>query len=279
MILDTHQHFWKVARGDYYWMTPEIPKVLFRDYLPEDLAPLLGKAGISKTIVVQAAETEAETDFLLDLAEKNDFIAGVTGWLDMESANFSKRLEHYRKNPYFVALRPMIQDNPDDHWILKPQVLENLQLINEADFPFEILIYPRQLPAVIDAVKKIPDLRAVVNHIGKPTIRDKIMEPWAKQMAHLGQYPNISCKLSGMITEAAHESWSLEDLRPYVEHILKVFGSDRVMYGSDWPVALLAGSYDEVINALRTILVPLLDSTEQHKVFYANGMVFYKLRE
>ena len=250
-VLDTHHHFWKVERDDYFWLSPDL-KILFRDYLPEDLAPLLRQAGVAQTILVQAADTEAETDFLLEIAESCAFVAGVCGWLDLDSEDFPRRLDHFRENPWFKSFRPMLQDLDENDWILRPRVLRNLAYTAETGTPFEILVKPPQLPHAVAAVKRTPGLKAVVNHIAKPRIAKGEMEPWASQMAELRDFPDIYCKVSGMITEADHDAWVPEDLTPYVSHVLDVFGIERVMFGSDWPVALLAAaSFGDVINALR----------------------------
>lgn len=275
-VLDTHHHLWKVERGDYSWMSPDLP--IARDYMPEDLAPLLRQAGVAKTILVQAADTEAETDFLLDIAESCEWVAGVCGWLDMDSDDFPARLDHYRQNPYFKSLRPMLQDLPDADWILKPRVLGNLAYVAETGTAFEILTRLPQLPYAVEAVKRTPGLKAVVNHISKPDIASREMEPWASQLAELRDYPDVYCKISGLVTEAHPATWTPEDFRPYVAHVLEVFGIDRVMFGSDWPVALLAASsYGDVINALRTIVGPVLSADGHRKLFHDNGARFYGL--
>lgn len=276
-VLDTHHHFWKPERGDYFWMSPDL-KVLYRDYLPGDLAPSLRRAGVDKTILVQAADTEAETDFMLGIAESCDFVVGVCGWLDMDSDDFPARLDHYRKNPYFKSFRPMLQDIAEPDWILRPRVLRNLAHTAETGVGFEVLTKPPQLPHAIEAIRRTPGLRAVVNHISKPYIARGEMEPWASQIAELRDFPEVYCKLSGMITEADHVAWRPEDLRPYVAHVLDVFGQDRVMYGSDWPVALLAAEgYGEIINALRTVVGPLLGLDGHRKLFHDNGARFYRI--
>jgi L-fuconolactonase len=276
MRIDSHQHFWKADRGDYHWMSPAVP-VLCRDYLPEDLQPLLARNKIDKTILVQAAQTKAETDFLLYLAQPHDFIAGVIGWLDMDSPNFARELELYTKKTKFLGLRPMLQDIPQDDWILRPQVINSLKLIAERDIPFEFLTYTRHLPHVLNALKAVPHLRAVIDHLSKPEIKNQKLEPWASLMAEVAKHPNVYCKLSGMITEANHETWTIEDLRPFVERVLGSFGADRVMYGSDWPVCLLAGSYNRVIGALQAILKPHLNERQEAAVFGDNARRFYKL--
>jgi L-fuconolactonase len=276
MRIDSHQHYWKVERGDYHWMTPSVP-VLYRDYLPDDLRPALCKHGITKTIVVQAAQTVAETEFLLELAGTEDSIAGVVGWLDMEGTGFEEQFECYRNHPKFIGLRPMLQDIADDRWILRPRVLSALRIVAGADFPFEFLTYPRHLPFVLKALESVPGLRAVIDHISKPEIRTGTIEPWSSWIAEAARYLNLCCKLSGMITEADHERWSIRDLRPYIERVVECFGFDRIMFGSDWPVCLQAGSYDQVIHALLQILSPGMDEDAEQMLFGENAARFYKL--
>lgn len=276
MRIDSHQHFWKAARGDYHWMSPAVP-VLCRDYLPQDLKPLLVKNRIDKTILVQAAQTRAETDFLLELAAQNDFIAGVIGWLDMDNSGFSGEFELYRRKPKFLGIRPMLQDIPDDKWILRPRVVESLKQVAEHDMPFEFLTYTRHLPHVLSVLDSLPNLRAVVDHVSKPEIRNRKLDPWRQLIAEVAKHENVYCKLSGMITEADQKAWTLDDLRPYIEHVVECFGLDRVMFGSDWPVCLLAGSYDDVLNALEMVLKSRADGRQKEAVFGGNAARFYKL--
>jgi L-fucono-1,5-lactonase len=277
MRIDSHQHFWKSSRGDYHWMTPAVA-VLCRDYLPDDLRPILAKTAIDKTVLVQAAQTTAETDFLLELAEPCDFVAGVVGWLDMDSPDFPSQFERYRANPRFIGLRPMLQDITDDEWILRPRVREALRLVAQSDFPFEFLTYTRHLPHVLKALELAPGLRAVVDHVSKPEIKAKTMEPWKMLMGEVARHENVFCKLSGMVTEADHENWTMEDLRPYVNHVVAEFGWDRVMFGSDWPVCRLAAEYEDVVGALKTILADRLNDDVERRVFGANAARFYKIQ-
>jgi L-fuconolactonase len=277
MRIDSHQHYWKPERGDYDWMSPA-DTVLYRNYLPADLRPSLERHNIRKTIVVQAAPTTAETDFLLQLAATEDSIAGVVGWLDMEDGRFPETLDQYRKKPKFVSIRPMLQDLPDDRWILRPRVLSALRTLAERDVAFDFLTHPRHLPFVLDALEAAPGLRAVIDHISKPAIGTGKLDPWRGWIAEVAQHPNVHCKLSGMITEADHKSWSVDDLRPYVEHITQCFGFDRLMFGSDWPVCLLAGTYDQVIGAVEQILAPQLTEERERMLFGENAMRFYKVK-
>lgn len=274
MRVDSHQHFWQVSRGDYSWMTPAVP-VLYRDYFPEDLKPSLAKHRIDKTILVQAAPTLAETDFLLDLAKRNEFVGGVVGWLDMESPDFAERFAVYRQKPKFIGIRPMLQDLPKDDYIVKRAVIDSLKVVAGANFPFDFLTYPRHLPYVLQALDRAPNLRAVVDHISKPEIKARKMKPWKSLIREVAQYQNVYCKLSGMVTEADLNTWTVDDLRPYVEHVVECFGLERVMFGSDWPVCLRAGTYDRVIEALQTILAPVLNAASETAAFGSNAARFY----
>jgi L-fuconolactonase len=199
VILDCHHHLWKVARGDYHWMRGA-PPILRRDYLVEDLRPQLLPCGVDRTIVVQAAPTEAETDFLLGLAAESDFIAGVTGWLDLAARDFPDRLASHRRNPKFVAIRPMLQDLPEDDWILQPIVLDNLEHLSDCSFPLEFLTLPRHLPHVLKVLEQLPQLRAVVDHLSKPAIASGAVEPWKRLMSAVAEFPGVHCKLSGLVT-------------------------------------------------------------------------------
>jgi L-fuconolactonase len=276
MRVDSHQHFWKVSRGDYYWMTPTV-SVLYRDYLPEDLEPLLRRHQIARTVLVQAAPTVAETDFLLDIAHEHDFVAGVVGWLDLEADDFPNDFERYCRNPKFIGIRPMVQDLPDEDWLVRPRVIESLRLIAERGFPFDFLTFTRHLPYALRVLEKVPKLRAVVDHISKPEIKAKRQEPWASLIKEVAQHEKVCCKLSGMVTEADHRNWTPDDLRPYVEHVVQCFGLERVMFGSDWPVCLMAGSYDRVLGALATILKPHLTESSERAVFGGNAARFYAI--
>ena len=276
-IIDAHHHFWRVSRGDYHWMSPQSGEPLYRDYLPADIAPLLRRAGVDRTVLVQAAATEAETAFLLDLAEETDFVAGVVGWLDMEDHGFEAKLDALMQRPKFVGLRPMLQDLEDDAYILRPGVLENLKAVARRGVAFDFLTRPRHLVHVEAALEVVPGLNAVIDHISKPAISAGAFDSWANDIARVAAFPNVFCKLSGMITEADPDGWRPCDLEPYVEHVLAVFGADRLMFGSDWPVCLLAGSYAEALNALRTVLDGRLGPAERAAVYGGNAIRFYRL--
>lgn len=275
--VDAHQHFWKVARGDYHWMTPEMGAPLRLDYMPYDMAPLLRRTGIDKTVLVQAAQTDAETEFLLQIAEETDFVAGVVGWVDMEAEDFGARLDALMKRPKFVGIRPMLQDHADDAYIVRPRVLENLRQVAERDLAFDFLTFPRHLPYVAEALAQVPGLRAVVDHISKPFIAEGRLDNWKDGISRIANHPNVFCKVSGMVTEADHAAWTPSDLAPYVEHVLGCFGAGRLMFGSDWPVCLLAGTYGDVLNAVRTVLDRHLSPDECDAVYGGNAIHFYRL--
>ncbi|USK36657.1 amidohydrolase family protein (plasmid) [Bacillus sp. F19] len=275
MRIDSHQHFWTLYRGDYGWLTPEL-KVLFRDYLPGDLLVHLKENQFDQTILVQAAPTLAETEYLLRLYEQNDFIAGVVGWLNLESANFEKEYKRLKSHKGFVGIRPMLQDLEDDQWILRPEVNNNIQLLVDDDFPIDILVFPRHLPYIIRLLKIFPNLRAVINHIAKPDIANGILEPWKDHMAEIALYEKVMCKCSGMITEAK-QPFSSSDIQPYVQHIISVFSAEKVMFGSDWPVCLLAGDYKQVYETLKETLPENLSRNDLQGIFGKNAARFYKL--
>jgi L-fuconolactonase len=278
MILDTHQHFWKADRGDYHWMTPDVP-ILARDYLPAHLRAELSKTAVRQTILVQAAQTVAETDFLLEIAEETDFVAGVIGWFDLEDEKFPEVFEEKQKrHPKLIGVRPMLQDLSDDRWITGGKVINNLTYLANRKSVFEFLTYTRHLPFVLQVLDQVPELHAVVDHISKPEIKAGKLEPWKDLISRVARHENIFCKLSGMVTEADHNAWVPDHLRPYIEHVLSCFGEDRVMFGSDWPVCLLAASYAEVINALRTVAADHLSPDALTKLFSKNGRGFYGIQ-
>lgn len=273
MFVDAHQHFWKWSKG--WFSRPE--QVLSRDYMPKDFEEILQKYGVDNTIVVQTTPIVAETDFLLELAEKVSFIGGVVGWLDLESTDFQYELERYSRNAHFVGIRPMLESLPEDDWILRPRVVESLSLIAQTGLAFEFLTFTRQLPHVLNILDRIPRLRAAIDHLSKPEIRTGKMQPWQDLMREVALRPNVCCKLSGMVTEAGYGHWTREQLRPYADHVLEYFGADRVMFGSDWPVCLLAASYEEVVAAAQDFVTSKLGTAAVAPVFGDNAARFYRL--
>jgi L-fuconolactonase len=277
MKVDAHQHYWKPDRGDYGFLTPDAG-ILYRDYLPEDLKPLLAAEGFGKTIVVQAAPTEEETRYLLGLAAPEPTIAGVVGWIDfeMESTLFDRELVALRKEPAIVGVRPMLQQLPSDY-VLQPQVLRNLGAFAESGLVLDWLVYPRHLPAVHRAMSLYPNLRGVIDHLAKPDIASGAMEPWKEWMSRLAELPNLACKLSGMVTEAGPGRPNASVLMPYAAHVFERFREDRVLFGSDWPVCLLSASFGEVAAIAKDLVPAGWTEAQRDKLFGGNAVRWYGL--
>lgn len=276
MRLDAHQHYWSIERGDYGWITPDI-RVLYRDFLPQHLEPHLNKHKLDGSIVVQAAATLAETDYLLSLSESSDSIAGVVAWLDLADPNYRTHYERFAQHPKFVGFRIMIQEMPDANVVLEPDYVEALAFFAEKGVPVDILVVSHQLEPLIQLLDKVPGLHAVIDHIAKPRIKDGVLEPWKSQMSQIAAHPQLYCKLSGMVTEADHDSWKPSDFKAYIRHVLELFGDERVMFGSDWPVCLLAASYDEVVEVLEQALPESWTDSERERLFGLNAKEFYRI--
>ena len=277
MRIDSHQHYWRINRGDYGWITPDAT-TLYRDYLPNNLLPHLNKHQIDQTILVQAASTHEESLFLLNLSENDESIAGVVGWIDLDDANYLDRYHELKQHPKFLGFRLNIQDMADETIALKDNYINALRYFAEHAVPVDLLFVHHQFPTVLRLLEKVPNLRGVVDHLGKPDIASQKFEPWSDYIKQIATYENIYCKLSGMVTEADHNDWRKEDFVRYVQHILDSFGINRVMFGSDWPVCLLAGSYDEVIDVLKNALPKDLSEDDLDKLFGVNAHRFYKLK-
>lgn len=273
-MLDAHQHFWKIERGDYGWMSPDL-KPLYRDFGPDDLWPLMQQAGITHTVLVQAAETEAETGFLLDIAARTEFVAGVVGWLDMLADDFPQRLDHFSAQPKWVGLRPMLQEH-DPSMIADPRFRAALATVAEKNVPFDILTFPRHLPQINDALQATPGLHAILDHISKPDMTQPMDEGWAAGIAKMADVPGLHSKISGLVTEAGAD-WTVERIRPFVEKVARAFGPQRLVFGSDWPVCTLAASHEQVVGLAREILGSLYDADEMQGIMETNGRRFYRL--
>ncbi|MDB6454076.1 amidohydrolase family protein [Falsirhodobacter sp. 20TX0035] len=273
-MLDAHQHFWTVARGDYGWMSPDLV-ALYRDFGPEDLRPLLNAAGVTRTVLIQAAETEAETDFLLDLARTTDFVAGVVGWIDMFDDCFAARLDHYAAQPKWVGLRPMLQEH-DPARIGHPQFRTSLAEVARRGIPFDILTFPHHLPAMIEALRAAPGLHAIVDHISKPDMTAPLEDAWVRDIRALAAVPGMHCKISGLVTEAGEE-WSADRIRPFFDIVADAFGPERLVFGSDWPVCTLAATYPKVLQLARDLLAYRFGAEAMAAIMEANGARFYRL--
>jgi L-fuconolactonase len=254
--IDAHQHFWRLARGDYGWLTAALAPI-HRDFGPADLAPLLNARGIQKTILVQAAPTFAETLYMLELAERAPFVAGVVGWIDFNTPDAPSAIAKIAaENPLLVGLRPMLHDIPDDDWLLRPSLAAAFDAMAEQGLVFDALARPQHLSRVRTICERHPSLTVVIDHIAKPLIRERKLDPWRTDIAAVAKCPNAVCKLSGIATEAAPD-WTVDDIKPYVDHVLAVFGPQRLLWGSDWPVVNLADGYARWWEATTTLLVPL----------------------
>lgn len=276
-FIDAHQHFWDPSRGDYGWLTPELSG-LYRVFGPDDLKSLREAANVARTVVVQAAQTVDETRYLLDLARNDSSIAGVVGWVPLDALNAAGLIDELAHEPKFKAVRPMLQDLPDDRWIENPALTPAIHALIKNDLAFDALIFSRHVASLKIFAERFPDLRIVVDHGAKPQIKDGDAgwQIWADGIAELAALPQgLRCKLSGLATEAA-PGWTTATLKPYVDHLLKHFGSDRLMWGSDWPVLNLNGDYARWNDAARQLTLHL-DAAQQQAIFGDTAKTFYRL--
>ncbi|MFB4324824.1 amidohydrolase family protein [Priestia sp. BR_2] len=278
MRLDAHQHYWLIERGDYEWITPEVPE-LYRNFLPSDLKPHLDSHQLDGSITVQAAPTLEETDYLLSLADRDATIVGVVGWIDLFDPEHRRHYERFRKHPKFIGFRIMIQDMPEANVILEPTFIQALNEYVKEDVPIDLLVRSHQLETLLKLIEMVPGIRGVIDHLGKPPIRSGQMEPWESLMKQIARFPRIYCKLSGMVTEAEHRRWSQEDFNEYVHKVVAMFGPDRVIFGSDWPVCLLSAEYDQVVDVLAEALPKHWGEREHARLFGLNAKAFYKLEK
>jgi L-fuconolactonase len=246
--LDAHQHFWRYDAAQYPW----IPRssALQRDWLPADLVACQAPLGFGGSIAVQARQTLEESRWLLRLAEEAPLIRGVVGWVDLRAENVEEDLAALARHPKFVGVRHVVQDEPDDRFMLRPDFLRGIAALRQFGLTYDILIFPRQLPAAIELAARFPEQPFVLDHLAKPLIKRQILSPWREQLRELASAPNVLCKISGLVTEADHATWRPEDIRPYLESAFEAFGTERLMFGSDWPVCLLAGSYERVFRLI-----------------------------
>lgn len=278
MQIDAHQHFWQIARGDYGWMNDEVAAIR-RNVLPPDLAPTLARHGIDGTVLVQAADTVAETEFMISLAAGADFIKGVVGWVDLEDANAPAVLDRLSGAHVFKGIRPMLQDIDDTNWILQDKVQANLAEVAKRGLRFDALVQPRHLSVLLEVAKTYPNLPIVIDHCAKPVIARgaDAGDGWRADMAALAKHANVFCKVSGLANEYG-DGWSADTLRPVVSHVLDCFGPDRIMWGSDWPVLELAGTYDGWRAAVVTLFEGLSDA-DRAAVMGGTAVRFYGLEQ
>lgn len=281
MKIDSHQHLWQPLRGDYGWM-PKDNDILNRCYTPADLQPALQAKGIDGTVLVQAAPTVGETEYMLGLADATPFIKGVVGWINFEDKNDLDHLKRLAAHPKFLGVRPMIQDIPDINWMLRDDIQWAYEAIVDLDLTFDALGFPQHLENFCTLSKRYPDMRVVYDHCMKPQIRDQrvgkdAFSAWADGIALLAEDTSGYCKLSGLITEA-DAGWSVEDLRPFTDHVIRVFGANRVMWGSDWPVCRLEAEYEDWFDA-SVQLTDHISDDERSEIFGASAARFYRLSD
>lgn len=277
MIIDAHQHFWQLSQPfDYNWLHLPQHQPICRDFLPADLRPLLDEAGVDQAIFVQTQHTVAENRWVLRLADEHDWIAGVVGWVDLASPACEEQLLEFRTHPKFVGIRHITQDEPNDDFIIQPEVMRGLAVLERHQMPFDLLFYVKHLKHAVTLARALPNLPMVIDHLAKPKIKARSLEGWQEDLQSAAKFPNIYCKLSGMVTEADWQDWQPRDLAPYVETALEAFGPARLMFGSDWPVCELAGSYRRVLAALKEQIASL-SASEQAQILGETAKRFYRL--
>jgi L-fuconolactonase len=276
MRIDAHQHFWKYNAARDTWITDDM-LVLRRDFLPVEFARECQANGIDASVAVQADQSEAETRFLLDLAEENSRIAGVVGWIDLRSASLAERLEFFSKFPKLRGFRHIAQSEPDDRFLLREDFTRGIAQLQRFGFTYDILIYPKQLPAVLELVERFPNQRFVIDHLAKPEIKAGKIMPWGGYVKRIAENKNVFCKASGLVTEADWRGWKQDDFRPYLNVVFDAFGVDRLMFGSDWPVCLLAASYRQVKQIVDDYTKDL-SPQDREKIFGGNAIKFYGLK-
>ncbi len=275
MKIDAHHHFWRYNAEQYAWISADMT-VLRRDFLPVDLGREICASGIDGVVSVQARQSVEETHWLLELAQRHEFIKGVVGWLPLASSDIESRLENFSSQTKLKALRHVLHDEPDDSYMLGTEFNRGVQMLRRFNLVYDILIFQRHLPQTIEFVDLHPDQIFVLDHIGKPQIKQHVLAPWDKLITDLARRPNVYCKLSGIVTEADHAHWTAEDIKPYLDVVLDAFGPDRLMFGTDWPVCLLASSYSRWVQTVQDFIAPL-SIAQQNRIMGGSAMEAYRL--
>lgn len=273
--IDSHQHFWHYDPAKHVWMNDEM-KVLKTDYLPTDLEPLLKNCELDGCVAVQANQSEVENDFLLSLVNQYDFIKGIVGWVDLRAENVSERLEYYQQFPTIKGFRHVIHDEPELDFMLQPKFMKGVSVLKNYGYTYDILIFAEHLPNTLTFVKNLPDQPFVIDHIAKPNIKNSEIDTWKKQLMDIAYFENVYCKISGMVTEADWSSWKKEDFTKYLDAVVEAFGTNRLMYGSDWPVCTLAANYETQFNIVKDYFSSF-SKTEQDQILSGNAHTFYQL--
>ncbi|MBO9564512.1 MAG: amidohydrolase family protein [Niastella sp.] len=274
MVIDAHVHFWKFDKKRDAWITNDM-KILQQDYLPEHLAPTLKRNGVDGVVAVQASQEEVETRFLSELAVTHPIIKGVVGWIDLQADNITERLEHFTRYSSIRGYRHVVQAEPDD-FLLRPNFQRGVRALKPYNYTYDVLIYHNQLKPAIEFVSQFPDQKLIIDHCAKPDIRHKKIDEWKVLMKEIAQQPNVYCKLSGLFTEAAWKTWSSAEFYPYLDVVFEAFGTDRLVFGSDWPVMLLSGIYVQWKSLLEKYMENF-EAEEKEKVFGLNAKAFYNL--
>ncbi len=274
MVIDAHVHFWKFDKKRDAWITNDM-KILQQDYLPEHLAPTLKRNGVDGVVAVQASQEEVETRFLAELAVTHPIIKGVVGWIDLQADNIAERLEHFTQYSSIRGYRHVVQAEPDD-FLLRPNFQRGVRALKPYNYTYDVLIYHNQLKPAIEFVSQFPDQKLIIDHCAKPDIKHKKIDEWKVLMKEIAQQPNVYCKLSGLFTEAAWKTWSAAEFYPYLDVVFEAFGTDRLVFGSDWPVMLLSGIYVQWKSLLEKYMENF-ESEEREQVFGLNAKRFYAL--
>jgi L-fuconolactonase len=273
-MIDSHQHFWTYDEAQYPWIPKGSP--LERDWLPEDWREAAEDCGIHGCIAVQARQTVDESRWLLNLAREHAFIQGVFGWVDLQSEQVELQLVELSQSPKFVGVRHVVQDEPDDLFMLRPEFVRGISRLNSFQLAYDLLVFPRQLPAALELVRRFPEQRFILDHIAKPSIKSGSINGWKDQIEEMAGFQNVWCKVSGMVTEADHQQWKPIDFQPYLDTIFEAFRPERLMFGSDWPVCLLAGSYGQVFDLVQTYTRDF-SAASRHCLFTQNVVEAYRL--
>ncbi len=275
MRIDSHQHYWFYHPVKDAWITDEM-NVIKRDFSPDDVCPLMQKNNIDGCIAVQADQSENETQYLLSLAEQHPFIKAVVGWVDFRSPEIAERLEYFSRFKLLKGFRHIVQAEKEDDFLLRADFCNGIQYLSRYNYTYDVLVYPRHLKYALQFVERFPEQKFVIDHFAKPDIKNKVMQPWLSDLSKFAVYPNVYCKMAGLVTEADWVNWKKEEFVPYFEAVLSIFSADRIIFGTDWPVCLTGQSYDQVCELTR-YLVDGLSAADQSKVWGGNAATFYGL--